>query len=263
MPTRAPAQTHARSTLWAVRLRVDPAADIHKTSKAVHPANLERDSQEDEPASDETLVSLLRAGEEAVFARLVDEWSPVMLRLSRLHVSTDASAEEVVQEAWIAVLRGLDRFEGRSRLRTWVLSIVLNIAKTTGVRERRTVPFSPSGEDDPGPTVDPERFQGPGEPHPGGWRQFPATWPSDPAADLLAGETRAVIGDALDRLPATQRAVMTLRDMVGCPAQEVCELLEIEAVNERVLLHRARARVRRDLELYFAIEPIRRTDDHA
>jgi RNA polymerase sigma-70 factor, ECF subfamily len=244
-------------------LRVDPAAGIHKTSKAVHPANLERDSQEDEPASDETLVSLLRAGEEAVFARLVDEWSPVMLRLSRLHVSTDASAEEVVQEAWIAVLRGLDRFEGRSRLRTWVLSIVLNIAKTTGVRERRTVPFAPSDEQDSAPTVNPERFQGPGEPHPGGWRQFPATWPADPAADLLAGETRAVIEGSIDRLPAGQRAVMTLRDMVGCSAREVCQILEIGHGNERVLLHRARAQVRRDLELYFADEPIGGTDEHA
>lgn len=201
-------------------------------------------------------MASLRAGEEAAFARLVDQWSPVMLRLARLHVSTDASAEEVVQEAWVAVLRGLDRFEGRSRLRTWVLSIVLNVAKTTGIRERRVVPFSPTHDEDAGATVDPSRFQGPDERYPGGWRQFPAVWSSDPAADLLAGETRAVIEDCLGGLPDGQRVVMTLRDVVGCGSEEVCQLLDIAAGNERVLLHRARARVRGDLERYFADEPL-------
>lgn len=213
------------------------------------------DSRSDEqPASDASLLAALRGGEEAAFARLVDEWSPLMLRLARLHVPSEASAEEVVQEAWIAVLRGLDRFEGRSRLRTWVLSILFNIAKTTGVRERRTVPFS--AEEDAGPTVDPSRFQGPDEPYPGGWRQFPAVWSSDPASDVLAGETRAVIDGCLSGLPEGQRTVMTLRDLVGCEAEEVCELLGIAPGNQRVLLHRARARVRSDLERYFAGEPV-------
>ncbi len=216
---------------------------------------LERQAPADGPAPDASLAASLQAGEEAVFAQLVDAWSPIMLRLSRLHVASEASAEEVVQEAWVAVLRGLDRFEGRSRLRTWVLSIVLNIAKSTGIRERRVVPFA-SAEEAAGPTVDPSRFRGADERYPGGWRQFPATWSSDPAAYLLAGETRAVIENCLDGLPEGQRTVMTLRDVVGCGAEEVCRLLGIAAGNERVLLHRARARVRRDLELYFAGEPI-------
>jgi RNA polymerase sigma-70 factor (ECF subfamily) len=212
----------------------------------------QEDQAESAPAdADALLVASLRAGEEAAFAQLVDAWSPLMLRLARLHVSSDASAEEVVQEAWVAVLRGLDRFEERSRLRTWALGIVLNIAKTTGVREHRIVPFSSSREDDAGPTVDPSRFQGPDERYPGGWRQFPTAWPSDPAADVLAGETRAVIERCMSSLPDGQRVVMTLRDVVGCEAEEICQLLEIAPGNQRVLLHRARARVRRDLERYF------------
>jgi RNA polymerase sigma-70 factor, ECF subfamily len=199
-------------------------------------------------ADDADILAALRAGDEAAFAQLVDRWSPGMLRLARLHVSTQASAEEVVQEAWLAALRGLDRFEGRSHLRTWVFRIVSNLAKTTGVREARTTPFSAV---DTGPTVDPARFRGADDPYPGGWRQFPATWPQGPEATVLASEALDVVRDGLEGLPARQRAVMALRDIDGFAAEEVCELLELSPGNQRVLLHRARAGVRVHLERYF------------
>jgi RNA polymerase sigma-70 factor (ECF subfamily) len=200
---------------------------------------------------DEAVVAALRAHDEAVFARLVDDWSPGMLRLARAHVSTRASAEEVVQEAWVAVLRGLHRFEGRSKLRTWVFGIVANIAKTTGVRESRSVPFSATVRDDDGPTVEPSRFQGPHEPHPGGWRRFPPAWPLGPEGAVLAGEAGDLIRASVQRLPPRQRAVIALRDVDGFDAAEVCELLDLTPGNQRVLLHRARAAVRAELERYF------------
>lgn len=200
--------------------------------------------------SDTDIIAALRSGNERVFARLVDEWSPAMLRLARLHVSSRESAEDVVQEGWIAALRGIDAFEGRSSLRTWVFQIVLNMAKTRGIKEQRVVPFSSAFRDDGAPTVDPERFQGGGEPTPGGWRQPPAPWPT-PEAELLAKETRAVIDSSLENLPERQRAVIALRDVDGFEPAEVCELLDLSAGNQRILLHRARSAVRRDLEVYF------------
>jgi RNA polymerase sigma-70 factor (ECF subfamily) len=204
-------------------------------------------------ASEETLVAALRAGDETVFARLVDDWSRAMLRLARAHVSTQASAEEVVQETWLAALRGLDRFEGRASLRTWVFRILVNVAKTTGTRERRSVPFPsvPGDIDDGGPTVDPGRFQGIGERYPGGWRHFPADWPPSPEGELIAAEVRGVVDGCMARLPARQRAVMSMRDIDGFEADEVCRVLGLAAGNQRVLLHRARATVRRELERYY------------
>jgi RNA polymerase sigma-70 factor (ECF subfamily) len=200
---------------------------------------------------DSEVVAALRSGDESVFARLVDEWSPAMLRLARMHVSTRESAEDVVQEGWMAALRGVDRFEGRSSLRTWVFQIVLNIAKTRGVKEHRVVPFSSAFGEGAGPTVDPERFQSASEPSPGGWRQFPAPWPT-PESVLLSNETRAVIDSSLEHLPERQRVVIELRDVDGYEPEEVCTLLELTPGNQRILLHRARASVRRELELYFA-----------
>jgi len=197
------------------------------------------------------VVAALRSGDESVFARLVDEWSPAMLRLARMHVSTRESAEDVVQEGWMAALRGVDRFEGRSSLRTWVFQIVLNIAKTKGVKEHRVVPFSSAFGDTEGRTVDPERFQSASEPSPGGWRQFPAPWPT-PEGELLSSETRAVIDSSLERLPERQRVVIELRDVDGYEPEEVCTLLDLSPGNQRILLHRARAAVRRELEIYFA-----------
>jgi RNA polymerase sigma-70 factor, ECF subfamily len=207
------------------------------------------------PPNDATIVAAWRAGNEQVFAAVVDAWSPAMLRLARLHVASREVAQDVVQETWIAAVRGIDRFEGRSSLRTWVFKILLNIARTTGAKEHRTQPFSSTFTDENGPTVDPSRFQGPTDRHPGGWRQFPDPWPT-PEHAALAGEMRTVVEACVANLPDRQRAVIELRDVHGYDADEVCDLLDLTPGNQRVLLHRARATVRRDLEHYFA-EPTR------
>lgn len=207
-----------------------------------------------EPAAlppDDVLVAGLRAGDEALFARLLDAWSPGMLRLARAFVTTPDSAAEVVQDAWLGVIEGVGRFAGRSSLRTWAYRILVNTAKRRRDRERRTVPWSSLGPEDRGPTVDPERFQGPDEPYPGHWREFPQPWPS-PEQHALAAETRARVAAAVERLPERQRVVIVLRDVEGYDAAEVCSILEISAANQRVLLHRARAVVRAELERYFA-----------
>ena len=198
---------------------------------------------------DRALVAALLARDEAAFARLLDVWGPAMLRVARSHVSTDASAEEVVQDAWLAVLRGLDRFEGRSSLRTWVFRIVSNTAKSRGVRERRTVPMSSlrHDTDDDTPTVEPERFRPAGDQYAGHWRSFPAPWPS-PEQRALGMEIGAVLRDALAGLPDRQRTVVTLRDVHGFGADEVCRLLDVSEGNQRVLLHRGRAALRRRME---------------
>lgn len=193
-------------------------------------------------------MTRLRARDEAAFALLVDQWSGGLLRLARSFVSTEASAAEVVQETWLAVVRGIDGFEGRSSLKTWVYRILTNTAKRRGARERRTIPLS-SLEGD-GPTVDPDRFQGPGEPFPGHWREFPQVWPS-PENAALAGEIRDHLTAAVADLPERQRVVLTLRDIDGCTSEEVCAVLGISAANQRVLLHRARAFVRGRLDGYF------------
>jgi RNA polymerase sigma-70 factor, ECF subfamily len=203
----------------------------------------------DKRPDDHELVSALRTGDEQAFAALVDGWSGWMLRLAREHVPTPSVAEEVVQETWLAVLEGLDGFRGDAALRTWVYRILLNQAKRRGVRERRTVPFASLTTEDTGPTVDPERFQGPDEQYPGGWRQFPAEWPEQVT---LYREVHEVVATALAELPARQRIVVALRDLDGHTADEVCELMDISAGNQRVLLHRGRAVVRARLEQYFS-----------
>lgn len=198
------------------------------------------------------LVAGLRAGDEATFARLLDAWSASMTRLARSYVSTRDSAEEVVQDTWLAVIQSIGSFEGRSSLKTWIYRILVNQAKNRGVRERRTVPESdlPAGR-----TVDPARFQDADGPYPGHWREFPAPWPT-PEGAVLAGEVRRVIDDVLDTLPDRQRTVLALRDVDGHSSEEVCAMLEISAANQRVLLHRARAAVRARLEVYFAVQPV-------
>jgi RNA polymerase sigma-70 factor, ECF subfamily len=206
-------------------------------------------------AGDEsTLIAALRAGDEAAFAGLVNDWSRPMLMLARGFVSTEASAEEVVQDTWLAVIRGLDAFEGRSVLRTWVYRILVNIAKTRGVREHRSIPWSSLGDGDTGPTVDPDLFRGPEDQYAGGWRSFPDTWRSA-EDDVLETEVHDALRDALELLPARQRIVLTLRDVMGCSSEEVCDLLEVSAANQRVLLHRARAAARAGLATYLADEP--------
>ena len=164
-----------------------------------------------------------------------------MTRVARSHVSTDASADEVVQDTWVAVLRGIDRFEGRSSLRTWTFRILTNIARTRGVRERRAVPNSSLG-----PTVDPARFRGPDDEYPGGWKMFPIEWPSPEDAAVEAERTE-IVAAAISRLPERQQLVISLRDVHGFSSDEVCELLGLSQANQRVLLHRARAAVRAEV----------------
>jgi RNA polymerase sigma-70 factor (ECF subfamily) len=207
-----------------------------------------------ERSDEQDLVARLREGDEQTFAALVDGWSGWMLRLARQHVSTPSVAEEVVQETWLAVLQGLERFRGEASLRTWAYRILLNQAKRRGMRERRTVPFAALTSEDDGPTVDPARFQDAGELHPGGWRQFPQEWPEQVA---LTREVREVVTEALTELPPRQRAVVALRDLDGHTADEVCDLLDISAGNQRVLLHRGRAVVRARLALYLTGTPSR------
>ena len=198
---------------------------------------------------DHALVAALRNGDEQTFAALVDGWAGWMLRVAREHVPTQSAAEEVVQETWLAVLEGIERFRAEASLRTWVHRILLNQARRRGSRERRTVPFSSLTRSDEGPTVEVERFQGGGDAHPGGWRRFPEEWPEQVA---LTREVRDVVAAALNELPDRQRVVVALRDLDGHSAAEVCDLLGISDGNQRVLLHRGRAVVRAHLERYFA-----------
>ena len=203
--------------------------------------------------ADTELVDRLRAGDSDAFAELVEDWSPLMLRLARTYVSTQASAEEIVQESWLAVIRGLDRFEGRSSLRTWVFRILSNQAKTRGVREARTVPWSSLVPEEQGPTVDPGRFRGPGDQWPGGWtvEGRPTAWEPSPESSAIAGEIRGRLAVALAELPERQRTVVSLRDVHGLSSDEVCEALGITTANQRVLLHRGRAGLRASLEDYY------------
>ena len=202
---------------------------------------------------DEVLVARLRDGDEAAFVLLVDAWSGGMARLARSFVATSESAAEVVQDTWLAVIRGIDSFEGRASLKTWTYRILVNTAKRRGAREGRTIPMSsllPTDEDY-GPTVDPARFLEAGHRWAGHWREFPAVWPS-PEHAALSGEIHAQVAEAVAVLPHRQRIVITLRDVEGYSSDEVREILDISAANQRVLLHRARAFVRARLESYFA-----------
>ncbi len=202
-------------------------------------------------ADDTTLVARLLDGEESAFEQVVAGLYPAMFAVARGYVRTRSVAEEVVQEAWLGVLKGLEGFEGRAKLSTWVLQIVANIARDRAVREARSLPFSSLELDDAEPVVEPERFRGADEPYPGGWRSFPTDWRTLPEERLLARETLDLVDRAIKELPEVQRTVITLRDVTGCSAAEVCELLEISEGNQRVLLHRARARVRARLERHF------------
>jgi RNA polymerase sigma-70 factor (ECF subfamily) len=190
------------------------------------------------------LVAALRAGDERAFARLVDDYSPAMRRLALGFVRTPALADDVVQESWVGVLRGLGRFEGRSTLRTWIFGIVANVARTRAVREARSAPFSSlAGGDDP--SVEPDRFFGPDGPYPGHWSAPPEPWRA-----LADAEARGVIERAIALLPPQQRQVISLRDVEGWDSDEVCNVLELSETNQRVLLHRARSKVRAALEEY-------------
>lgn len=200
---------------------------------------------------DQAVVEALRRGDEKAFATLIERYHSSLLRLAMSYVATKEEAEDAVQETWLGVLKGIDRFEGRSSLKTWIFRILVNRAKTKGVRERRSVPFSSleGDTDEKEPSVDPSRFQE-GTRLAGSWSSPPESWEGIPEDRLLSGETRAVVEEAIALLPAMQRAVITLRDVRGFTAQEACEVLGLTEANQRVLLHRARSKVRARLEQY-------------
>ena len=202
--------------------------------------------------NDSQLVAALRAGDEATFTRLVRDWHPSLLRVAQIFAPSRAVAEEVVQETWLRVLGALDRFEGRSSLKTWVFRILVNTAKTRAQREGRVLPFSALQNPGrvPEAAVDPDRFRPEDDDrYPGHWLAPPRELPEE---RLLAAETRELIAAEIDALPATQAAVIRLRDVEGWSSDEVRNALDISEVNQRVLLHRARAKVRQALEDYLA-----------
>jgi RNA polymerase sigma-70 factor (ECF subfamily) len=194
------------------------------------------------------LLARLRDGDERAFEILVDRHYSTMLAVARGYVKSRAVAEEVVQEAWLGVLKGLDRFEGRSSLRTWIIRIVANIARTRGAREARSVPLSSLAPEGDEAAVDPDRFRSQQDAFPGHWRQYPSDWQALPEHSLLGRETLELVMAVVAELPPAQREVITLRDITGCSAEEVCDALDISGGNQRVLLHRARSRVRAALE---------------
>jgi RNA polymerase sigma-70 factor (ECF subfamily) len=197
------------------------------------------------------LIARLRARDEAAFMELVERLQPALIRVARMYVQSQAVAEDVVQETWLGVLKGIDRFEGRSSLRTWIFRICANIAKTRGQREGRSIPFAAlAGDDLDAPSLPESFFQGPDGPHPNGWSSFPADWTAYPQERLDGSELRRVIGVAIDSLPAMQAEVIRLRDVLGWSSEEVRNALELSETNQRVLLHRARAKVRSAVAAY-------------
>jgi RNA polymerase sigma-70 factor (ECF subfamily) len=207
---------------------------------------------------DARLLARLRAGDEIAFRDLVARHHRPMRRLARTFVSSDAVADEVVQETWLAIIKGLERFEGRSSLKSWMFRILVNRAQSRGAREHRSTPFSslPEGDLEGGPTVDPDRFLPPDHPVAGYWSLTPNRFFELPEDRLLARETAQLVAGAIARLPARQQDVIRLRDVEGWESDEVCHCLGISAANQRVLLHRARAAVRAELEEYLAEEVV-------
>jgi RNA polymerase sigma-70 factor (ECF subfamily) len=215
-------------------------------------------------AGDAELIAALRAGDEAAFSELVAAWSPSMLRIARSFVGTWQAAEDVVQDTWLGVVRGLGDFEGRSSLRTWTLSILANRARTRATRDRRLVLWSdlsePAADGDASrwiDGVDPARFRGAGDEYPGHWTTAgePVPWREQPETSAISREALEVLEAALDALPARQQTVVRLRDVHDLTSQEVCEALDISPENQRVLLHRGRSRLRAALELHYRAEP--------
>lgn len=210
------------------------------------------------PTDESGLIAALRAGDEAAFLALVERYHGAMIRVAGLFVADRAVAEEVAQETWAAALEGLGRFEGRSSVRTWLFSILTNRAKSRAQREGRSVPFSAAAafrepEEEQDEPAEPRGLFRTGPPWQGHWVSFPEAWEHLPEEELLARETRDYIREAVRALPPAQRAVLTLRDVEGWSAEEVCNILRVSGTNQRVLLHRARVRMRRTLAQY--LEP--------
>jgi RNA polymerase sigma-70 factor (ECF subfamily) len=207
--------------------------------------------------ADRQLVAALRAGDEDVFMRFVEQYQNAMVRIAMMYVHDMAVAEEVAQETWVAFLKGLDRFEGRSSLKTWLFTILTNRARTRATREARYVPLNVSGElDDDGPVVSPERFTSADHPDGAGWwaeTDKPQAWDGLPEGRLLSQETLSMIMQSISALPQNQREVIRMRDVEGFSSEEVCNILSLSETNQRVLLHRARSRVREMLEKYLEL----------
>ena len=207
-----------------------------------------------DPDGERALIDALRRGDETAFVELVRRHGAALLRLARTFVRDRAVAEEVVQETWLAVLDGIDRFEGRSSLKTWIFQILSNRAKTRAVRERRSAPFSSlaAADEDDESAVDADRFRPEGHRWVGHWAAAPADWSALPEERLLGGETLEHVHAAIETLPPRQAEVLVLRDVEGWSPDEVCAALQISDGNQRILLHRARSKVRAALEAYLA-----------
>ena len=200
------------------------------------------------------LVERLRARDEAAFMELVQRYSGSMLRVAQMFVASRAVAEEVVQETWLAVLKGLDLFEGRSSLKTWIFRILTNRAKTRGEREHRSIPFASlalAETESDEPAVDPDRFIPPTDERAGFWGAPPQRWQDLPDKSLLSAEALDLVRAEIEKLPPMQRLVITMRDLEGWPTEDIRNALDITETNQRVLLHRARSKVRAALEDYF------------
>jgi RNA polymerase sigma-70 factor (ECF subfamily) len=201
---------------------------------------------------DAELLTGLRAGDERAFAELVDRHGAALLRHARAFVHSQAAAEDVLQEAWLAVVTGVAHFEGRALLRTWLYGIVANRARTRAVREQRSVPFSSLQRCetyDDARAAEPDRLLGPRHDRwPGHWAIAPDSWAALPEQQVESDETLALLAAAIDALPPAQREVVRLRDVEGWDAAEVCAAMAISDGNQRVLLHRGRSRVRVAIE---------------
>jgi len=200
--------------------------------------------------SDEAdLIAAIKRRDEAAFVQVVTHYHGSLVRLARIYAGSRALAEEIVQEAWLGVLQGMEHFEGRSSFKTWLFRIVVNRAKTRAARESRTIPFSALVDE---PAVPAERFLGPDHPEwPGHWATPPRSWGASPDEQLLSREMLDLIDQAIATLPPAQREVITLRDVEGATSEEACNVLGLTETNQRVLLHRARSRVRAALERHF------------
>jgi RNA polymerase sigma-70 factor, ECF subfamily len=224
---------------------IDPAPSASRTRAGEADAD-----QASRSAAEQQLAAALAAGDERTFHVLFRSKYPLMKRVARSYLDSDATADEVVQETWLAVLRGIDRFQGHSSLNTWIFSILVNQARKRGVRESRTVPLSSlATSDSEERSVDPDRFQSDDGAWPGHWATPPRPW-QRPEQRLLALEAREHLRQAFEQLPERQRTVVAMRDVEGCSAEEVCEMLQLSEHNQRVLLHRGRSRLRAALDAY-------------
>jgi RNA polymerase sigma-70 factor (ECF subfamily) len=214
------------------------------------PDVIEPGAEDTASAEEIRLIAALRAGDERAFMTLIDRYQSTLVRLALLYVGDRDAAEDVVQETWLGVFQGIDRFEGRSSLKTWLFRILTNRAKRRGERDHRSIPFSAavSPGDDEETSVGPDRFFPPGHEWAGHWSSLPTDWDVLPEERFLSAETRAAVDRAIATLPPTQREVITLRDVEGWTSEEVRNALDLSETNQRVLLHRARTKVRKALE---------------